>query len=56
MKKSTITPGDEALISEALAAHEDETALKKIRGEVEKMCEQFPLYEKRLVRSQAQSN
>lgn len=44
------------LISEALAAHEDEAALKKIRGEVEKLCEQFPLYENRLVRSQAHSN
>jgi glycine hydroxymethyltransferase len=44
------------LISEALAAHEDETALKNIRGEVEKLCEQFPLYENRLVRSQAHSN
>jgi glycine hydroxymethyltransferase len=43
------------LISEALAAHEDEAALTKIRGEVEKLCEQFPLYENRLVRSQAQS-
>lgn len=43
------------LITEALAAHEDETALKNIRGEVEKLCEQFPLYENRLVRSQAQS-
>jgi glycine hydroxymethyltransferase len=44
------------LISEALAAHEDETALKNIRGEVEKLCEQFPLYENRLVRSQAHSH
>jgi glycine hydroxymethyltransferase len=44
------------LLSEALAAHEDETALKKIRGEVEKLCEQFPLYENRLVRSQAQAS
>jgi glycine hydroxymethyltransferase len=44
------------LISEALSAPEDETVLQNIRGEVKKLCERFPLYENRLVRSQAHSN
>jgi glycine/serine hydroxymethyltransferase len=44
------------LISEALSAHQDDTVLKKVRGEVGKLCEQFPLYENRLIRSQAHSN
>lgn len=44
------------LISEALSAPEDETVLQNIRDEVKKLCERFPLYENRLVRSQAHSN
>jgi glycine hydroxymethyltransferase len=43
-------------ITDALAAPEDETTLKNIRAEVKKLCEQFPLYENRLIRSQAHSN
>jgi glycine hydroxymethyltransferase len=41
-------------ISEALANHEDEATLNGIRDKVKKLCEQFPIYENRLVRSQAQ--
>ena len=41
-------------ISEALANHEDEATLKGIRDKVKQLCEQFPIYENRLVRSQAQ--
>ena len=40
-------------ITEALANHEDEATLNGIREKVKQLCEQFPIYENRLVRSQA---
>ena len=44
------------LISEALADPEDESAHAAIRGSAsKKLCERFPIYEHRLVRSKAQS-
>jgi glycine hydroxymethyltransferase len=43
------------LISEALAEPESEAVQKSIRERVKEMCERFPIYESRLVRSRAQS-
>lgn len=42
------------LIKDALSAHEDENHLKSIREKVNRLCAEFPIYENRLVRSQAQ--
>jgi glycine hydroxymethyltransferase len=42
------------LIKDALSAHEDDNKLKSIRDQVNKLCAEFPIYENRLVRSQAQ--
>jgi glycine hydroxymethyltransferase len=42
-------------ISEVLADHENESVQKSVRGRVEELCERFPIYENRLVRSRAQS-
>jgi glycine hydroxymethyltransferase len=44
------------LISEALAEPESEAVQKSIRERVKEMCERFPIYEGRLVRSRAQSS
>ncbi|HEX8185713.1 MAG TPA: serine hydroxymethyltransferase, partial [Blastocatellia bacterium] len=43
-------------ISEALAEPDNEPAQKSIRERVKEMCERFPIYESRLVRSRAQSS
>jgi glycine hydroxymethyltransferase len=45
-----------AWISEALAAPDDETVQARVRAQVVDMCERFPIYEGRLVRSRAQSS
>jgi glycine hydroxymethyltransferase len=45
-----------AFISEVLAAPEDEGVHKSVRDRVKELCEQFPIYEHRLVRSRAQHN
>jgi glycine hydroxymethyltransferase len=42
------------LISEVLAEPDDESVQKSVRSRVEQLCERFPIYEKRLVRSRAQ--
>jgi len=45
------------LISEVLAEPENESRLQAIRAKVKELCERFPIYEKRLVRSsRAQSS
>src|SRR5215211_6799032 len=41
------------LIKDALSAHEDENNLQSIRDKVNKPCAEFPIYENRLIRSQA---
>ena len=43
------------LISEVLSAPEDEAVQKNVRERVKEMCERFPIYENRLVRSRAQT-
>ena len=43
------------LISEVLAKPDDESAQKSVRSRIEELCERFPIYENRLVRSRAQS-
>ncbi|MEW6129805.1 MAG: serine hydroxymethyltransferase [Acidobacteriota bacterium] len=43
-------------IKDALANHEDESALKRIREKVNELCASFPIYENRLVRSQAHAS
>jgi glycine hydroxymethyltransferase len=43
-------------ISEVLADHESESVRKSVRGRVKELCERFPIYETRLVRSRAQHN
>jgi glycine/serine hydroxymethyltransferase len=43
-------------ISEVLSDPENESVQGKVREKVKELCEQFPIYEKRLVRSRAQSN
>ena len=40
-------------ISDVLADHENESVQKGIRDRVKELCEQFPIYENRLVRSRA---
>ena len=45
-----------AFISEVLAAPEDEAVHKSVRDRVKELCERFPIYEHRLVRSRAQSH
>ncbi|HXG93329.1 MAG TPA: serine hydroxymethyltransferase [Blastocatellia bacterium] len=45
-----------AWISEVLAEPENETVQQSIRSRVKELCERFPIYENRLVRSRAQSN
>jgi glycine hydroxymethyltransferase len=45
-----------AWISETLEAPENEAVQSSIRSRVKALCEQFPIYEKRLVRSHAQSS
>lgn len=42
------------LIGEVLSAHEDESVQASVRSRVKTLCEQFPIYESRLVRSRAQ--
>ncbi|HKG23508.1 MAG TPA: serine hydroxymethyltransferase [Blastocatellia bacterium] len=42
-------------ISETLADPENESARESVRGRIKEMCERFPIYEHRLVRSKAQS-
>jgi glycine hydroxymethyltransferase len=44
------------LIKDALSAHEDEAHLKSIHEKVNSFCAEFPIYENRLVRSQAQAS
>ncbi|HVF88634.1 MAG TPA: serine hydroxymethyltransferase [Blastocatellia bacterium] len=43
-------------ISETLADPENESARESVRGRIKEMCERFPIYEHRLVRSKAQSH
>jgi glycine hydroxymethyltransferase len=43
-------------ISEVLADHESESVQKSVRDRVKELCERFPIYETRLVRSRAQHN
>lgn len=43
-------------ISEVLADHESESVQAGIRDRVKELCERFPIYENRLVRSRAHSN
>ena len=45
-----------AWISEVLLDHENETVQKGVRSRVKELCERFPIYENRLVRSRAQHN
>jgi glycine hydroxymethyltransferase len=45
-----------SFISEVLSDSESETAQGRVREKVKELCEQFPIYEKRLVRSRAQSS
>jgi glycine hydroxymethyltransferase len=42
------------LISEVLGDPENESVQASVRGRVKELCEQFPIYENRLVRSRAQ--
>lgn len=42
------------LISEVLADPENESVQSSVRGRVKELCERFPIYENRLVRSRAQ--
>jgi len=44
-----------ALISEVLADPENEAVQQSVRARVKELCEGFPIYEKRLVRSRAQT-
>lgn len=43
-------------ISEVLADSENESAQQSVRSRVKELCERFPIYENRLVRSRAQHN
>ena len=45
-----------SFIGEVLAAPEDEAVHKSVRDRVKELCERFPIYEQRLVRSLAQSH
>ena len=42
------------LITEVLSDHENESAQQQVRDRVRQMCEQFPIYENRLIRSRAE--
>src|ERR1044071_6485361 len=42
-------------ISEVVADHENESVQQSVRDRVKELCEQFPIYENRLIRSRAQS-
>ena len=42
-------------ISEVVADHENESVQQSVRGRVKELCEQFPIYENRLIRSRAQT-
>lgn len=42
-------------ISEVVADHENESVQHSVRDRVKELCERFPIYENRLVRSRAQS-
>ena len=44
------------LISEVLGDHESESVQSSVRNRVKELCERFPIYENRLVRSRAQHN
>jgi glycine hydroxymethyltransferase len=44
-----------ALISEVLADPENESVQQSVRARVKELCGRFPIYEKRLVRSRAQT-
>jgi len=44
------------LISEVLGDPENETVQSSVRSRVKELCERFPIYENRLVRSRAQHN
>lgn len=44
------------LISEVLAEPDNESVQQSIRGRVKELCERFPIYEKRLMRSRAQTH
>jgi glycine hydroxymethyltransferase len=44
------------LISEVLGDPENEAIQSSVRGRVKELCERFPIYENRLVRSRAQHN
>ena len=43
-------------ISEVVADHENESVQQSVRGRVKELCERFPIYENRLVRSRAQTS
>src|SRR5581483_7079853 len=43
------------LISEVLAAPDSESVQQSVRARVKELCERFPIYEKRLMRSRAQT-
>jgi glycine hydroxymethyltransferase len=45
-----------AWISEVLADPDSESVRERVRHSVEELCDRFPIYESRLVRSRAQSN
>jgi glycine hydroxymethyltransferase len=44
------------LITEVVSAPDDESVSQSVRGRVRELCERFPIYETRLVRSRAQSS
>jgi glycine hydroxymethyltransferase len=43
-------------ISEVVADPENESVQQSVRGRVKELCEQFPIYENRLIRSRAQTS
>jgi glycine hydroxymethyltransferase len=43
-------------ISEVVADHENESVQQSVRDRVKELCERFPIYENRLVRSRAQTS
>ena len=43
-------------ISEVVADHENESVQQSVRGRVKELCERFPIYENRLIRSRAQTS
>jgi glycine/serine hydroxymethyltransferase len=44
------------LISEVLAEPDNEAVQQSVRARVKELCERFPIYEKRLMRSRAQTH